>query len=388
MNQGFSQSLDSLSLGLETLGFENIRNVKSDGIYYISVENNVYRWDALAIAEALDLISGLVPDSSKINLLMVEKGIPNNLVSVNSTSWKDFRSGTLDKEQFSDRFRVTWEIDESWNKLKKYKPANRNTGKTDVVIYPQFSYQNIRVAKIYETQFNIAPAVEFSLWRGNKITGQVIFPLHNELGYEGNFIRPGYLSVSQQFRIHKNWMGKFSAGNFSNSRYGFDLYFMHPLQNENWNLELRAGVTGSSHFFDSKLTHGEFNSFSWSSSLSWYYQRFNIVLKAGAAQYIYNDMGLYATCTRFFGETTIGFFAQAYKIGYNGGFMVSIPFPLKKRSTRKLIRVTVPKHFDLNYSSSNEFYYRQSFRTNPDENKIKFHSFARLFKNQILNLEN
>ena len=388
INQGFTQSLESMSQGLITLGFENIRAVNSEGIYYVSVENNVYRSDPLAIAEALDLISGIAADSSELHLILVEKGIPYNLISVNSNSWKDFRNGTLDREQFSDRFQVTWEIDEAWDKLKGYRPKNPNTKKIDVVVYPQLSYQNIRLAKIYETQFNIAPAVEFSVWRGNKITGQVIFPVHNELGYEGDFIRPGFLTLSQEFRPHKRWLGKFSAGNFNNSRYGFDLYLLHPFQNENWNLEIRAGATGNSHFFDSKWTHGKLNSLTWSSSLSWFYSRYNIVLKAGAAQYIYNDMGLFATCTRYFGETTVGFFAYAYENRYNGGFRVTIPFPLKKRSTRKFIRLTTPKHFGISYNSNNEFYYRQSFRTNPDENKIKFLSFTRLFKNQILNLKN
>ena len=385
INTGYSQTLENISLNLEKLGFESVRIVKSEGIYYVSLENNVYRWDALAISEAMNLIAYSVNDSSEFQLILTEKDVPFCLFTVNSNTWKDYKNGSLSQEQVSEVIMFSWEVEESWNKLKDSQPKNSSRGKIDLVLYPQFAYENTRLAKIYETQLNLAPAIEFSLWKGNNFTGQIIFPIHNELGYEGDFIRPGFLTISQKFRPAKQWTSTISAGNFSNSRYGIDLYFWHPLRYENLNFELRAGLTGYSHFFDSRWSRGKLITLTWSSSLSWYYERYSIELKAGAAQYIYNDIGLFATCTRFFNETKVGFYAQINEKNMNGGFLVTSPFPVKKRAIRNKIRLSIPKTIGLNYNAGTELFYGQNFRTNTADNKIKF---SKLYVKEILNLQN
>ncbi len=383
---GHSQSLERITNGLQSLGFENIRVTQSHSNVSVSVENNIYRWDPLAIAEALDVVTEDFSGDEEVHLILLEKGIPFCLIEVGSVFWKEFRRGNINHEEFNKNFIVTWEYDETWNTLKNIKPSNKNTGKADIVIYPQFSYENTRLAKIYETQLNIAPALEFSVWKGNKFTGQVIFPVHNELGYEGNFIRPGFVTLSQDFRLPKHFMGKFTTGNFGNSRYGFEIYLLRPFQNTNLNFEFTSGLTGFSHFFDSRWTRGNVNTFTWSSSLAWFYPKYNLVLRGGAARYIYQDYGLFASCSRYFGETNVGFYAQLNENKMNGGFIVTVPFPVKKRFNRKFIRINLPENYSLGYNAGAEFNYGQTFLTNADGFKIKFLNFTKLIKSEIYNL--
>jgi len=165
------------------------------------------------------------------------------------------------------------------------------------------------------------------------------------------------------------------------------MYFQHPFINKNWNFELQTGLTGYSHFLNNQWKHGKLNTVTWSSSLAWYYSRFNMILKGGAEQYIYNDIGLFASCTRYFGETLVGFYAQASEYNLNGGFTVTIPFPFKKRTQRKLVRVTLPTQYNIIYNDGKKLYYEKNFYSNSNGNQIKSYIFKQLFKNKILNLK-
>ena len=199
---------------------------------------------------------------------------------------------------------------------------NRNTGKFDFIVYPQFAFRNTTLEKLYEVQLNVAPAIEFSIWKGMNFTGQVIFPVINELGYEGGFIRPGYVTLSQDFRLPKQWFGKASMGNFSDTRYGIDFTMKHPFRNENWNLDLNIGLTGSSHFIDSRWTRTNLNTVTWASSVSYYYPHLNLRFKAGAAE--------------------------------------------------------------LGYDAGTEFLQGQTYGTRPDQNRINDNNFPEYIKNEII----
>jgi len=235
-------------------------------------------------------------------------------------------------------------------------------------------------------QLNLAPALEFSVWKGMNFTGQMIFPIINELGYEGGFVRPGYVTLSQEFRLPRQWFVKATAGNFSDTRYGIDLSLKHHLANERWNIELNAGLTGSSHFFDYKWTKSSMNTITWSAAASYYYPRYGLKFKAGAAQYIYKDRGLFASCTRYFGEKAFGFYALLGEQSTNGGFHLTFPFPDKKRSSRKAFRITIPKYYEMSYDAGTEFLNGQIYKTSPDLNRINNNNHPEYLINEILKL--
>lgn len=381
---GNAQPDNKLAEGLKSMGYENIRTMQSANTYYVAFENNVFRWTPSAIKAALNYISENIADSSEVKIVIVDNAIPQYTVEVNATRWKNFREGKISYSKMEKVLLVNREFTFSWEKLKNQPVLNPSVKKTDWVLFPTFAYENTRLSKIYEFQFNIAPVLEFSLWRGNLFTGQVIFPVHNELGYEGDFIRPGYITLSQNFRPLENWWSTLSVGNFSNSRYGIDFKLTHPFKNENWCFELNTGLTGSSHFYDNRWTHGPLKTFTGNVAVSWYYDQFNLVFKGGITQYIYGDKGLVTSITRFFGETAVGFYAQTNEHNFNAGVSMTIPFPVKRRKHRNFINFAIPEHLDFTYNAGTELFYGQYFRANPMLNQIKSIKFTSLIKENVL----
>jgi len=388
LNQAFSQTIDKIRQELIKSGFENLRLIKAEGKMTLSMENRSYRWQVLSIVESLDKIADCLPDPVDLEVILLDNGVPKLMILVGSDDWKNFRLGNVPEQEFASRLFVSANIGDSWDRIKNFKGENPSVGKFDFVVYPQFGFKNTLLNKLYEIQLNVAPAIEFSLWKGMNFTGQVIFPIINELGYEGGFIRPGFVIVAQNFRLPHQWLGRTSIGNFSDTRYGIDFSLKHPFQNEKWNFEMNVGLTGSSHFFDYKWTKTNLNTITWSSSVSYFYPRFNLEFKAGAAQYIYNDLGMFASCTRYFGETAFGFYAMLGEHNANGGFHLTIPFVFKKRSNRKTFNVTIPKHFEMNYNAGTEFFYGQSYRTLPEQNHIYDNNYPEYLKNEIIHLKN
>ena len=387
LNQAFAQSIEKIRQELFQSGFENLRLIRTEGKLNLCLENISYRWQVLAIAESLDKITSSLSEPDNLEVIILEKGIPKLLIRVSAEDWRSFRNGNLPDQDFSSRLSVSSSLGDTWEKIKLIEAENRSAGKFDIIVYPQFAFKNTLLKKLYEVQVNVAPAIELSLWKGMNFTGQVIFPIINELGYEGGFIRPGYVTLSQEFRLPHQWFGRATLGNFNETRYGANFSLKHPFQNEKWSFELNAGLTGSSHFFDNKWTKSNLNTVTWSSSISYFYPHFNLEFKAGAAQYIYNDLGLFTSCTRYFGETAFGFYAMLGEKNTNGGFHLTIPFPIKKRGSRKVFRLSIPEHYEMSYDAGTEFFYGQSFRTRPDQNRINDNNFPGYLKNELIHLK-
>lgn len=98
---------------------------------------------------------------------------------------------------------------------------NSSLFKVDVLVYPQLAFRNLLLTQIYQVLFDLSPAVEVSLWKGMKLTGQLKIPVYND-GY-GSYedkIHPGHLTISQRFRLPYNVFGKVTMGYFNADRYG------------------------------------------------------------------------------------------------------------------------------------------------------------------------
>ncbi len=380
-----SYAQNTLTTALKEQGFENIRLLETEDACTISIENKSYRSDVLGITLAMNTISDQIEDNKQINLLLLDNGLPVLVFRVQVQAWKEFKKEGISPDDFSGHFEVSRDVRSEWERIKSISPENRVIRQADLIFYPNMAFRNTRRDKIYETRFEIAPALEHSLWKGNKITGQVIFPIHNELGYEGDFIRPGFVTLTQNINLPKRWFAQLSSGNFSNNRYGFSGSLNHSFKNENWLLELNAGLTGASHFYDYTWTHTALEAFTASAFLSWMCPQFNLQFKGGVAQYIYKDKGLYGSLTRYFGETMVEFYAMLGEDDFNGGFRVSIPLPGKKRIRKgKIIKITIPESYCLSYNAGTELYYGQMFSSNRVNNKRRMRKFPVVLKNQIV----
>jgi len=384
LSQVVANTNEKIAHSLVEIGFENVRVGLDEKKCILTFENPVYRWNVSALVTALDILVFNLDEPRIIEIILLDKGIPKIALTVESAIWGQFRRNEIIGSTLGNHLFITEETSKIWGQIKNEMIYNRHNGKTDFVLYPQLAFENTLLARLYEVQFNIAPAIQLSLWKGMNFTGQIIFPIYNDLGFEGDYIRPGQIVLSQNFKVHRI-NGNLSFGNFSSSRYGADLSVRGILPNENWNLKLNAGYTGSSHFFNHQWIHSPINTFSWSMGATWFFSNYNMEFEGGLKQYIYGDIGVYGTCTRRFGEIAIGFYAMASDVSTNGGFLATIPYPFKKRNRNHNFRVVLPEYQDFIYNAGTEFYYGQSYRVGPEKNDISQFFNAAFIKNQIIN---
>lgn len=136
---------------------------------------------------------------------------------------------------------VRWRLDfdtrdarEAWKRSLTSRPGAKrflrsSAGRVDLILYPQFRFRNSRLDVMYEVQINLNPTLEVNLWRGSKLTAQLIVPILNEFYKEESRVRPGYLTLSQRFRLPANVLAKATFGNFSMNRWGADLKLFKPV---------------------------------------------------------------------------------------------------------------------------------------------------------------
>lgn len=391
---GFAQtSAEAVQANLEKTGFENIR-VKTDGNNYtVSFENNIYRWNVRALSTAIDTITKYTPKNANLNIIQLRFDIPQIITRVKASDWYNFRNDTTMNFLIDTALIVSYKTGNDWKQVKSLKPLNRNTIKFDFVFYPQFHLANLTFNSVYEIQFNIAPALEVSFWKGMLFTAQVILPIYSDsrvYGEEGKLIRPGFIVLSQDFRLPGPVFGNISLGNFNNHRYGIDVNLAYPFRNPRWDIGFNGGFTGSSVYRADGWEVGDIDMFTFSFSAGYFLPRFNLRFKASAGRFLHGDYGGRFDLTRMFGETAIGFYA-AYsmeEIGGDGhpnaGFHVAIPFPPGKRLKHRRLRANVPRYFDWEYNGATELIFNRYYERRPNENRSEHYFNPMYIKNELL----
>lgn len=369
------QGNDQIKPALLSAGFENIRVVHQNDVTYISIEDNQYRWYVDGVSAAIDTILLAVPQGM-IFLVVLEKGVPRYQITIKNS--KEGLAETVPELSLS------YDIASSWKILKEVSPSNRSEYKVDVVVHPQFNFRNTNFDKTYHTQLNISPEVKTSLWRGMLLSGQLIFPVMNDLNQEGNYIRPGFVTISQEFRFWHNWFACATIGNFNAERYGADLRINHPFLNSNWNLGFNAGFTGSSNFMNGNWENGKLNTYTGGAFVGYFYPRFNLQTDVGMYRHTGGNYAVRADFTRHFGEKSIGFYVIYGKSIWNAGFHFAVPLTFAKRTRKHDIRIVPAKYFDMEYNAGTDFNLFHYYETRPSQNRSEHWSHIRFISNQLI----
>lgn len=269
--------------------------------------------------------------------------------------------------------------------LKDSKVNRPNSKVIWLVLYPQITFRNNIIDPIYEKQINIAPAIKYSAWKGMLLTGQIIFPVINELEYHDNFIRPGFVTFSQTIQFKNNYNLQFTLGNFNKNRYGVDIVFKKNFRDSRINFTANMGYTGQIYIYDRYLNIKPINTLSYNIKAYYYYPKLQVQTSIQLGQFIYNDKGIRVEIYRNFGETAIGFYAYYSENNWNGGFNYSIPIGAKKRKKSGAFRVVLPSHFDTEYNYKSDLTYGRYYETNPDENRSTQNLHSKLIQNLFIN---
>ena len=391
-----------LQVVLADMGFENIRMLEHNDSLILAVENNVYRWNIKAIEALLDSAAVYAPNK-QLKLYFLQNDIPALQLEVALAHWQYFRETASGSPGLQESLVIERSIDDTWKNLKGRSPLRSQMNKIDFVLYPQLRITNRLLTQLYEVQFNIAPAMEVVLWKGMQFTGQVIFPIINDVEIEdtkenveygarnflittdeGHYIRPGFITLSQDFRLQNRWSGNVTLGKFNTYRYGLSSSIVHYFKKNKWSITGQLGLTGSSHFIDGTWNAGKMDKLNAAVTVAYFYPQYNLETRLTMATYLNHDKGVRMDCIRRFSETAIGFYAMYSGEKMNGGFKFTIPFPGTKRRRKHNLRCRLPYYFDSDYNAGYAVYYGKEFETRPNENLTENFTNPLFIKNQIL----
>lgn len=396
---GFCQDPEVVTDSLVTLGFENVCWGEDDNERVYVVENIAYRLNGVGLGKAIDLIqkSGM-PEGKGCRLIVLDNNVPKISLYCGVNAQADT---TETVEITREDWDVSYNLGESWELVKKQKKKNSSLFKVDVVVYPEFSFRNIKLSRMYDFLINLSPAVEVSLWKGSKFTAQLIIPVYNNYGYKYGSVRPGNISLSQTFRLPYNIFLTGTVGFFNNNRWGVDMDADYHFKNERFYLDARLSYTGygewgeykngvNIHPFKYGCTTKDMR-FTFSIGGGYYWAKFNTQVALHAERYLLGEYGGRLDIIRHFKYCSIGLYGMIVQYagndGINGGFrfQVNLP-PYRYKRTKHIPRVLPSRNMGFAYNAGNEFKYGKGFKSLPSNNIAEENRFNPLFiKQQLLN---
>lgn len=373
---------------LLNLGFENIRWTENDNERIYTIENNVYKAEGIGISKAIDVIqkNGL-PDKKLCKVIITHLEIPEILLS-----YQPIEKDSVHPER--KHWQASYELGDNWKEVKKEKAKNSSRFKVDFVVYPELSYKNLIITQIYQALFTLNPAIEVSFWPGMKLTGQVIIPIYND-GY-GNLqdnVHPGFLTLSQSFRLPYNIKGRVTIGYFNANRYGIDLRLFRPFKfDERFSLEAKIGMTGVGYWNKFRLHYDKDMALTWTLGANFYWPQYNTQLSLKGEQYIMQEKGVKFEMIRHFRYASIGFYAmKAEYAKSNGGFKFQVllpPYKYKrfKGKSKYVPRINTSAQMGTIYNAGNEFTYYKQYKSEPGDNIMNNNRFNPYFiKSELSN---
>ena len=368
------------------LGFENVRWVENETERIYTIENSAYKIQEIGISKAIEIIQkeGL-PEGKECKVIITRLDIPEMALT-----YKPQSENTLDHS----RWDASYELEKSWKEVKKEQKKNSSRYKVDILVYPQLSYQNMDITKIYQVMFTLNPAIEVSFWPGMKFTGQIILPLYVDTeGYAAystlhKKVRPGFITLSQRFRLPYNIKGRAVAGIFNNDQYGIDLELFRPFKDERFSLEARVGYTGWGYWNGFKLHYNGQYQWTWSAGGNFYWPRYDVQFSLKAEQYLLGERGVKFEMIRHFRYASVGFYAmKAEHAKSNGGFRFQVALPPYKQKRHKYIpRFSTSKNMGIIYNAGNERIYYKQYRAESSDNIMENNRYNPIYiENNLLN---
>lgn len=364
---------------LARLGFENVRWVENDNERIYTIENTAYKIQEEGIAKAIETIEKYgLPKGKNCKVIVTRLDIPEISLTYQVIDSKDTIKG---------KWKASYDTGNSWKEVKKEKKKNDSKFKTDILIYPQLSFQNMDITKIYQVMFSLNPALEVSLWQGMKFTGQVILPLYVDTeGYAAyspiyKKVRPGFITLSQMFRLPYNIKGKATIGIFNQDQYGLDLQMFYPFKDQRFSIEGNLGYTGWGFWNGFSFKYNEQYQWTWSLGGNFYWPKYDVNFSLKAEQYLRGEKGVRFNMVRHFKYAAVGFYAmKAKEANSNGGFTIQIALPPYKHSRHKYFpRISTSQNMGIIYNAGNERIYYKKHRTETSDKTMEEKGFNPLY---------
>jgi hypothetical protein len=366
-------------------GFENVAVVQQASDYYLTYENNLHVWNVDELRNALEVAVKSVPDDARLHIVTLRNKTPLLATEVSAADWKAYQRGELSVKEMESRMIVSNNTDKNYRVIREAKQANSNVGKVDMVVFPGVGLKNERFDKTYEFMFNLTPTLEFSLWKGNYLRGQIIVPIINDgYGDLNGKVRPGFVTIEQNFSLPQSTYLRLTAGLFNSYRRGVDGDLSHLFGNGDWEVGINGGLTGYTLFDGFKYTTEKMSDFSVLGRVRYFYQPLATEVSLKGGKFYSGAKGVRGELVKHFREVSIGVFALLGDGDTNGGFNFSVPLNIPKKYKRNLVRVKAANYFDWEYTYKQVDVPLSSYETRPNENRSEHFFNSGFIKTQLL----
>lgn len=275
---GQQSAADAAERVLLSLGMEEIRVVQTDSVCTVAYEDNIYRGTYRGLAVVIGALRSL-PEAEQAawyELVVLDDRVPRLLL-------------TLPRQTAA--LEVSYDTDAAMCRLKGKESRNRMSGKIDVVLYPELFLQNSWLDKIYGVAVNFSPAIQMDLWKGAVLTGQVVLPVYTNMTDFRKYIRPGVITLRQEFRLPGGVLGRLVAGNFTGNRMGVDAALRYQSARGHWMVGANVGLTGSSTCYGGEWVVSTWRKVSGSVWGRYNEPHYGLQIDLAAVRLVYGDMG-------------------------------------------------------------------------------------------------
>ena len=385
----WAQSGEETVRHLVEMGFENVGWTEDEHERVYVLQNSAYRQQGVGVGKAVDLIQreGLAP-MKKCRIVLLDNNVPQI-----SLSYSPMVGDSVPQASRQD-WDVSYELGDTWKQACRVVKSNSSLFKVDVVVYPWLMFQNYKLSKMYDYVFQLSPAIEVSMWKGMKLTAQVVVPIQNDYyGRPYSQIRPGFLTLSQSVRLPYNIFLRGIVGFYEGGRSGAELRAKYILPDEHFWLTGRLGVTRKGYWDHWAYYHGAKWRTDFHVGLHYYWPKFNTEFMVKSERFLLGEYGSQFEMYRHFRYASIGFYAlkvfgkdDAAHNGFNAGFAFRVAIPPYKYKRKGYMPRLLAGEFGFRYNSGNEKKYGNFYRSSPDDNFLVENAYNPYFiKSELLN---
>lgn len=363
-------------------GFENVKHISYGGKEFFCLESrafSTYQRMVAAICESMDSISPRL-ENSQIDVILLRNKVPFSHFQGNRTL-SDSNGKLIWRSDFfvKENFKVLR------NSGTKERFFNSSGGKVDLLFYPQFRFKNTTLDRMYLFQININPTLEIGLWKGSQFTAQLIIPIYNDYSIEESRARPGFITLSQDFKVPGNIQARLTVGNFNQFRAGADLKVFKPIGSK-MGLYGQLGVTAWSVAGFKEWYYTDFNKTTWRAGMNYFIRPWNLMFNFNVGKYLAKDFSARGEIIRYFKNASVGFYMQTIEIKdfpINGGFFFSVALPPYIHKRAGGFRISSAKYFNFEYLARPYQNEGRFYQTAPDESSTE-NFFNPMRINQII----
>lgn len=334
---------------LQEIGFENLSEINEQDHYYLTYENNRYRYEGDALITVIESIE--IPETAgKISILIQNRGIGISSVEFLSTNLKSLQLGQIDAELFAEEAKFSFNVDALIAKFDSKERANESFTKVETIVGLDLNYALGNFDNSVRQKINFQPELISVLGKGGVLSGRYNIPTFNEIDQETDYLQ--IARITQDIRFKYNVFLNLNFGYFTQNRFGLATRIDRYLGSERLRMRFDFGITRSVSLdknFKLAITNN-INTFNMSGGIIYRMNKYDTDFSFRYGTYLYGDIGYKASMIRQFDEVFVGLFLNSTSFGKIAGFNFQVPLSLKRHMKNKGFRVRTKDYFFLDYN--------------------------------------